>query len=431
MSLIPFIWLTAQPVDNSPFSSFGIGNIHNDNLVYYQGFSDLSASYLDLYHLNLKNPASYSFLNAAAFEVGISSRYSYVNDGKNTDGVWAGNLDYMAIGFPLRNPINAALDRINKNYSLGMSIFLKPHSTVGYDVSTDLVSPDFGNYTKNFEGNGGTNKLMWGNSLRYKDFSIGANIGYLFGNIKFNENIYFDDFEFAFENRYSIDYNVNGFIWDAGLVYNWFINKAAYKKDKSLETKILNFGLYGNSSEKFYTLNTITQRSTFPEASLSDTLFSEVAVPGEGMLPAEIGFGATYFKGNKYAIGFNYEYGAWSKYKNSVRNETLNDSYKLSIGGLYRPDAKSFNRYFQRVAYKFGVFYQKDPQIIENIQITDTGINFGASFPFYYQRKISHVNAAFQFGLKGSNTPIQERYAKVSLGFTFNDDQWFIKRKYN
>ena len=69
LGILPTIFLIAQPVDNSAFSSFGIGNIHNDNLAYYQGFSDLSASFLDLYHLNIKNPASYSFLNAASFDL--------------------------------------------------------------------------------------------------------------------------------------------------------------------------------------------------------------------------------------------------------------------------------------------------------------------------------------------------------------------------
>ncbi len=431
IGMLPTFLLLAQPVDNSPFSSFGIGNLHNDNLAYYQGFSDLSASFLDLYHLNIKNPASYSFMNAAAFEVGISARYSQFNDETRSAGLWNGNLDYIALGFPTRNPINASLDRIDKDYAFGMAFFLKPHSTVGYNISSQIDDPDLGRYQKNYEGNGGTYKLMWGNSIRYKDFSFGANMGYLFGNINFNENIFFEDFQFAFENRNSIDYNVNGFIWDAGFLYNWFINEAAYKKDKKTKTKILNIGLYGNSAHRFYTINDIVNQAVFEEAGRADTIFSDPGVRGQGTLPAEFGFGATYMSGNELAVGFNFEYGQWSKYKNSVRDETLSDSWKLSLGGLYRPDAKSFSNYFKRVAYKFGVFYQNDPQVIENVQVTDTGVNLGASFPFYYQRKISHINAAFQFGIRGTGTPIQENYGKITVGFTFNDDQWFIKRKYN
>jgi len=430
--------LSAQQVDNSPFSAFGIGNIHSDDLVYYQAFGGLGASYMDPYHINIKNPASYSFLNAAAYEVGISARYFQLSDDNNSSQGWKGNLDYLALGFPLRNPINASLDPIKRDVKLGMSLFLKPHSTVGYNISSILEDPNLGSYEKNFEGNGGLYKLMWGNAIRYKSFSVGANIGYLFGNINFNENIFFRETASAFQNRYTIDYNVNGFIWDAGVSYSWFINKAAYEKDKRIKTKILNVGLYGNAAHNFRSINDITRRSQLPvnispnlTQFTTDTLFFSPGLRGEGRLPAEIGLGATFFSASKYVIGFNFDYGAWSQYKNSVRNETLSDSWKLNIGGSYRPDVKSFNNYFKRVAYKLGVFYQTDPQVVDNVQITDTGVNLGASFPFYYQRKISHINAAFRFGVRGSGTPIRELYGRVAVGFTFNDDEWFLKRKYN
>ena len=422
----------AQTADNSPFSSYGIGSLHTDNTAFFQGFGDLGASFLDHHHLNLKNPASYSFLGATAFEVGISSEYSRLKDENNSTSFWLGNLDYIALGFPLRNPINAALDRIDNDLSLGMSFYMKPHSRVGYNISSESSAPNIGSYTKNFEGNGGTFKLMWGNSLKYKDFSVGANIGYLFGNLVFDENIFFNDIEFSLENRNTLDYNVNGFIWDAGVIYNWFINKDAVEKDKSQKRKILNIGLYGNSAQTFYSKSNISQISYFTNSnSISDTLLHDTGVKGTGKLPVELGFGVTYYNDIDYAIGFNYEYGGWSNYENSIRNETLSNSFKLSIGGFYRPDGKSFNNYFKRVAYKAGVFYQRDPQVIDDLQIIDTGVNIGASFPFYYQRKISHINAAFQFGMKGNGTPIQELYGKVTLGFTFNDDQWFIQRKYN
>lgn len=423
--------MMAQPTDNSPFSSFGIGNMHDDNTVAYQGFGDLSASFIDFYHLNLKNPASYSFLRATAYEAGINAQYSQLSDQRNTSGIWKGSLDYLALGFPLRNPINASLDRLNQDYSLGMSLFLKPHSTVGYNIVSEFDHPEIGEYKKSFEGSGGTYKMMWGNSLRYKNFSAGVNVGYLFGNMVFEEKIDFIDFAIAFENLYALDYNVNGFLWDAGLLYNWFINKKAYDNNKNIDTKILNFGVYGNSAQRFYTKGMISERAVYPEATLADTLTLSNNLTGTGRLPMEIGFGATYYDGSKYAIGFNYEYGGWSAYENSLRNETLSNSYKLSLGGFYRPDVKAFNRYFKRVMYKYGLYYQQDPQIIENNRVVNTGINLGASFPFYYQRKISHVSLSFQFGMRGMGTPVLERYGRVGLGFTFNDDEWFLKRKYN
>lgn len=421
----------AQQLDNSPFSSFGVGIIHPDNTAFFEGIGGLGASFLDPYHLNLQNPASFSFLRSTAFEIGMSAKYAEITDAKTSSTQWIGNLDYIALGFPLKNPINAALERVDRDITLGMSLFMKPHSNVGYNINSTVQDPVVGNHVKNFEGNGGTFKFMWGNSLKYKNLSFGANIGYLFGNLIFDQNIFFTSTEYNLENRYSLDYNVNGFIWDAGVAYNLLLNKDEVEKNKNTAKRILNLGIYGNSAQKFQTISNLTQISNFEAANITDTLSSLTGVKGTGRLPAEIGLGLTYFNDVDYAIGVNFDYGAWSGYENSIRNETLSNTFRFSIGGLYRPDAKSYNSYFKRVAYKAGLFYQKDPQIIENTQITDTGVNLGATFPFIYQRKISHVNAAFRFGLKGNGTPIQELYGKISLGFTFNDDQWFIKRKYN
>lgn len=427
----------AQQADNSPFSAFGIGNLNTDDLAYFQGMGGLGASYMDPYHLNIKNPASYAFLNATAYEIGISARYFQLSDGSNSNTGWTGNLDYIALGFPLRNPINASLDPVKKDYKLGMSFILKPHSSVGYNISSFGESENLGAFRNSFEGNGGLYKFMWGNSIKYKNVSFGANIGYLFGNINYSERIIFEQAANAFQNRYNVDYNVNGFIWDAGAAYSVFLNKKAYENDKTLRTKIINIGLYGNSAQNFNTVSDVTERVVLAEYAgqetsfSADTLSSQRGLSGTGRLPAELGLGLTFYNGDKYAVGFNFDYGAWSGYKNSIRSETLSDSWGLSIGGSYRPDAKSFNNYFKRVSYKMGFFYKADPQVVDNIQVTDAGLNLGATFPFYYQRKISHINAAFRFGARGSGTPIQELYGKVTVGFTFNDDEWFIKRKYN
>jgi len=51
--------------------------------------------------------------------------------------------------------------------------------------------------------------------------------------------------------------------------------------------------------------------------------------------------------------------------------------------------------------------------------------------PFIFQRKVSHANLGIDIGRSGMNTSIQENYIRFTLGFTFNDDEWFVKRKYN
>ena len=44
----------------------------------------------------------------------------------------------------------------------------------------------------------------------------------------------------------------------------------------------------------------------------------------------------------------------------------------------------------------------------------------------------SNVNIGFELGKKGttSSNLVQENYANLSIGFSFNDT-WFVKRKFN
>jgi hypothetical protein len=77
------------------------------------------------------------------------------------------------------------------------------------------------------------------------------------------------------------------------------------------------------------------------------------------------------------------------------------------------------------------LYHRTDPRVIAGEQLDAYGVTFGMGLPFIYQRKISHANLGFEFGKNGSNSVIRESFFKVTLGFTFNDDEWFIKRKYN
>ena len=115
----------------------------------------------------------------------------------------------------------------------------------------------------------------------------------------------------------------------------------------------------------------------------------------------------------------------------TVAENPLSDTYNVSFGGFYRPDYKSYNRYFKRVYYRFGGYYKTDPRSIDGEQLNSYGLTFGFGLPFIYQRKISHANLGFEFGNRGGGTQISESYFRISLGFTFNDDEWFIKKKYN
>lgn len=424
----------AQFSANSPYSRFGLGDPMDGNFMALRGMGGIAGAYADPYNINTVNPASYGFLDVTSFDIGVFAKYTKLSDSDSEVGLWNGNLNYLSIAFPLSNPINEILDRVQRKASWGMGFTLAPHTAVGYNVTTQQIDPEFGATLNSFIGSGGTYKFMWGNAYRREDFSIGVNLGYLFGNIDYAINTEFVDLDQAFQNEFLNEYSVKGFIWNAGLMYSLKLNKEEREKDKRIPLRKINFGLYGNSASGFSTLQTELNQNVYRIGTTvlgRDTLSISKNNEGKGKLPAELGFGVMYYHGKKYSVGVNYATTLWSSYENDANPESLSDTYKISVGGSYRPNYNSFNNYFKRVHYRMGLYYGTDPQIADQDQITNYGLSIGMGLPFIYQRKISHANLGLEFGRRGQGTPIEETFAKINFSFTFNDDEWFIKRKYD
>lgn len=430
--LLGSIGAIAQTGDNSPFSRFGIGDIVDPSFMHNRSMGSLGSSYADMFNINIKNPASYSFLKSTAFELGIQAKYSELSDEDREVNLWSGGLEYISLAFPLRNPINEIVDRVEKNYALGMNLSLVPFSQVNYNISSFETDPDFGLFQRNYQGKGGSYKLMWGNSFKYKNLSVGLNLGYLFGHIQYERNIIFDDLQYAYENRYNQNFGINGFVWNAGMIYSHLINKKEVKDNRNARKKMLNIGLQGNTDMRFYSNSIIEKVGLFSEAGITDTLVYSDEIQGEGTLPAEFGIGLMYISQESWAVGIDYNHVFWSHYENEARPETLSDGFRLSIGGHIIPDSRSLNQYFKRVKYRLGAYYQNDPKEIEDTSFKSYGLTLGAGFPLIYQRKYrANMNPMVQLGRKGVGSPVQENFIKIGFGFTFNDDEWFLKRKYN
>jgi hypothetical protein len=420
--------------ENSPFSRFGIGDLVDEEFMHSRHMGGLGASYQDVYNINLANPASYASLKSTAFDVGLFTRYSQLSD---TDGnnstQWSGNIEYISLAFPLSNPLNDLLEREERDFNLAMSFTLIPHSVVGYNISTQDTLIDGNGIIRNFTGNGGTNKFYWGNAFKYKDFSFGVNLGYLFGNLEYQRNILFTDAVLPFNTEFTNDYSVAGFIYNIGAQYTLYLNQTEETKKSGISGNRITFGVFGRSNTGFNTTANVLEQgiqSTNGVPLDVDTLNFVIGEEGSGTLPGTFGIGATYHKGARWAWGVNYTWSPWSNYNNDANPEELNNTQRISVGGHIRPNYKSYNSFLKRAFYRYGAYYNTDPREIDNKALTSYGVTFGLGLPFVYQRKVSHANIGVNLGRRGQGTPISESFARFTLSFTFNDDEWFIKRKY-
>lgn len=423
-----------QPKNNSPYSRLGLGDLLDLPFAGPGGMAGLSAANQESFHINILNPAALAYLQSTAFEIGIYARYANL-EGQNTSaGIWSGNLNYISLGFPIKNPINKVLDRDQTPFGWGMNFALLPYSLVGYNIETVDQDSNFGSVTNALKGTGGNYRLMWGNGVRYGSWALGINLGYQFGKITNSRQVTFDSLEVAYITDFLDEFSLSGFVWNVGAQYTIELDKDDNEKKVSATQRKIVFGIFGNSTTSFNTVSSqFNYRTNFNFSPVDlDTILNVDELRQTGQLPSEWTVGVMYDKLNKVKFGLEYSVANWSQYENEAKVESLVNSYRIAVGGQIIPDFISYNNYFKRVRYRFGAFYNTDPRTVDGAQLVEYGITFGAGFPIILpQRQTSFVNLAVELGQFGVDEALQENYIKMTLGFTLNDNTWFFKRKFN
>ena len=113
-----FSVLSAQV--NSPYSRYGLGNIFPATFGAANGMAGVSAAYFTPTNINYLNPASYSELNFAIFEVGAAGNVLSLETATEKFTSGDGNLSYLAFGFPLFKQL--------RRHKFGLSFGLIPYS---------------------------------------------------------------------------------------------------------------------------------------------------------------------------------------------------------------------------------------------------------------------------------------------------------------
>lgn len=417
-----------KPSSNSPYSRFGLGDIVSQNFAAAGGMAGLSAAFYDPFHLNTQNPASLVQLQATAFEVGLYGKYSTLEEGDKKSNLWSGNLNYIGLGFPLINPISKVLDKSQSPWSYGMSFALQPITKVGYDVQAQVQRTDELELTTNiYKGVGGIYKLSWGNGVKYKNFAAGVSLGYNFGKITNSRRVQFDSLQLAYSTEFLDEFSVSGFSWTLGAQYTYEFGKI--NKNQSARQRII-FGLYGNNATNF---NTNSSKFYQRNAAFAptDTLLNEKEIKEKGTLPSELTAGIVYEQPNKLKVGVEYSITNWGDYENEAKPENLENANRLAVGLEYIPEFNSYNRYFDRVRYRFGFSLTEDPRRINGTQLNSSVISIGFGLPIVLPRQqVSFVNFAIEGGKFGAKEVVQETFVRMTLGFTLNDQTWFFKRKF-
>lgn len=427
-------FVNIQPKLNSPLSRFGLGNPVDQFFAAQAGLGGVTTTYQDAFHLNLQNPATLASLQATSFEVGGYGRNASLSDASGSANTWQGNLRYLALGFPLRNPISLYQDRLQNVWNGGMAFSLQPTTNVGYDLALQDTDPDFGTTSNVLRGNGSTYRFTWSTAFRYKYLSAGVNVNYNFGKLTNSRLVIFDDLPEALASELLEDIAIGGFSFGYGLQYVYNFKKLNNDGEAVPNGKRIVLGAQGNLGAEVDTDASTLFRRFSPSLGLivRDTLVSETGREGLLELPASYTFGIAYEEVNRLYVGLEYGSTQNSAYRNTLQPYEMMDTRRIGFGIQYIPDANSYNRFAKRIRYRAGLRLEQDGRSVEGVQARRNAATIGVGLPFRLPRnQISFVDLALEFGKFGVPDILDENYVQFTVGFSLNDNSWFYKRKLN
>ena len=410
--------------NNSPYSRYGIGTLSDESQSFNKGMSGLSQGMRGLTMINHQNPASYAVVDSLTFLFDIGASFTTAHMSYNGSSV---------------NPQNSTLDYVQAAFhimkNVGVSFGLRPYSVIGYNFTSSNTMEDIDGYgekvqTATYLGEGGTHVVYGGLGWApFKNFSLGANMGYLWGDYSHSSTVSFSETTIqSLSRKYTGD--INSWLLDLGVQYSCKLN----------QKNVLTIGATTGVGHK------VNESATFINQKLlsSSVIGADTTHIGNAYeIPWSVGAGFAVTHNQRFTWGIDYLCQMWKNCRfpelvtvngsqvYQVGKNALSNRQKFTIGGEYvgNPDGLHFR---DHVSYQFGASYATPYYKVNNQDgPKDYTVSLGVGLPImnqYSNRSVLKISGQFE-RLAGKNSMIKENYFRLCLGLSFNA-RWFNKWKF-
>ncbi|MEY2587561.1 MAG: hypothetical protein RLY11_1410 [Bacteroidota bacterium] len=402
--------------ENSPYSRYGLGDLTPSQNNLNRAMGGLSAAYSNIQSVNFTNPASYAFLKITSYDIGLdySSRtLRTINPPKSFTSSYL-IPSYFQLGLPL-----------SKKNNWGMNIGLRPISRINYDIAIRTRTP-IDSVRYGYVGNGGSYQAYTGMGFGTKNFTVGFNVGYMFGNKEYNTRVSFVSDTITYKMSNSTDTTrFGGIFYNAGFQYKFNISK----------TTSVKLGAFSNFKTELSAIRNISREtinfSTTNGVQTIDSVYHGTDEKGTIIYPASWGAGFSIDRENSWMIGAEFNKAKWNDYRYYGKTDFMSNTWTMRLGGQFVPNYKG-EGYWSKVAYRLGFSFGP-----ENIKLNNTvrqkTFSFGTGLPVrrnVYTNQYTVINTAFELSYRGNKTnDLKESIFRISLGLNLGDI-WFNKPKY-
>lgn len=438
--------IQAQSTSLSPFSRFGLGDIHNQSFAEQAG-NGLAVTNIDPFAINVANPASYSFLARPTFSLGARVDLLNLSNANQTQFSQNTTINNVSLAVPLAK---------NK---LGIALGVMPFSSMGYNIIQNTTIAQIEQQVSyEYSGDGGLSRTFLGGGYKLIEkvdtlgnrtvLSAGLNASFIFGRLEEERKAVFPAGYGGFNLSVADKYRVSDFAIDVGINFSQNLKKIT--ESSTAYTKLIlggslrvpkNLSLKGNRLAESYSLNPNTSIET-----ARDTVFYESYGNGQIFLPLafQVGGGLEFVNENfrKIFVGVEYRFENWSAHTNNINPDSdfsdLTNSHKFMLGTEYMPTLKTSRKILEKISYRLGVRYEQTFLTLNNEQLESYGISFGLGVPISLKRphSPSTFNIGVELGQRGTTTNnlLKEDLVRISVGFTLMPhfrQGWFVQRKYD
>ncbi|TKG97087.1 hypothetical protein EYV94_01270 [Puteibacter caeruleilacunae] len=396
----------AQNNTSSPYSRFGIGELENVTGGRYNAMGGVSIGMRSDIYLNLNNPASLTAISRESFatDVGVNLEYTDLSSKGQSNQQVDGNLGWFQFAFPVTSKLYAGFS-------------LQPKSSVGYKIlATKLIEGTQTQYGVSYEGTGGLTQAAFALGYKFSDkFSAGGKFSYIWGNVAetqreappLGQSFTIDIFE---------DTNYRGGYLDLGLQYD----------AKFSENTQMTFGTTAGISTPMKTRSDFVIRRNYGTGT-SAPIDEDFDRADNMRLPLELGAGFSLKHKLKYIWAFDYKWADWKNadLNGSDKNFQVNQSFRAGFEYVPKMDILQYRNVMR---YRVGLRYDTGYLKVKNDEVADIAMSLGVAVPV--RKEKSTLNFSLEFGQRGNNSLIRERYMKLNVGFNFWE-RWFFKRQFD
>lgn len=400
----------------SPYSVYGIGNLHTPGTAWNRGMGGVGTAARNHRYINIMNPASVTARDTLSFmaDFGLNGRISVFSEsGKRTLNTTF-NVDDFAISFPMWN-------------HTAFMVGLTPLSDVGYKIAYSELNPS--NLTTGWQsfssiGNGGMYQVFAAaGATLWNRLSLGAQANYSFGNINKNASMTYED-ESSRSWASGDSLQVNNITAKLGLQYEQPLGHgssltlgATYK----FSTKIN--GTHIHYEKKGVDTSNGRLIEYFGDKGL--------------MMGDEIGVGLSFRKGDSFMVEFDYTRADWSRsgFDNVSGLSNAGDvtfassiGQSFRLGGEFTPNRNDIRYFFKRCTYRAGAYYEQSHYTVDGAHVNTVGITLGMTLPVF--RWYNGLSIGLDFGRRGLQaSQVKETYFGFNVGMNIFDI-WFKKPHY-